>query len=73
METTLKVDGMTCNNCTRHVHEALMKVSGVKNASVNLDRGEAKVEHDGIDVGLLVAAIAEEGYEAVTFDGNPAS
>ncbi|MEK7780268.1 MAG: heavy metal-associated domain-containing protein, partial [Verrucomicrobiota bacterium] len=32
----LRVEGMTCNNCARHVTEAIQSVSGVQSAMVSL-------------------------------------
>ena len=41
---TLKVDGMTCANCVRHVGDALRGVPGVHRADVDLKKGEARVD-----------------------------
>ena len=38
METTLKVDGMTCEMCMKHVTSALQNVPGVKVPIVGPDR-----------------------------------
>ena len=63
--TTLDVQGMTCQNCVRHVREALERVPGVRSADVNLESGSAVVHHDQtIDPQTFIAAIEEEGYEA---------
>jgi copper chaperone len=66
METTvLKVEGMSCSHCVRSVSEALKGVSGVSMASVNLELGRAEIAHDPtVTAAALVAAIAEEGYQA---------
>jgi copper chaperone len=61
----LRVTGMTCDHCVHAVTEALESVPGVKRAVVNLDAGSAKVEHEDADVDAMVAAVEEEGYEAV--------
>ena len=61
----LKVSGMTCDHCVRAVTEALSGVPGVeKVVDVNHERGEALVEGQP-EAKDLVAAIVEEGYEAV--------
>ena len=61
----LKITGMTCQHCVKAVSEALAGVSGVdKVIEVNLERGEATVEGHP-DIERLVAAVAEEGYDAV--------
>ncbi|MDT0645737.1 heavy metal translocating P-type ATPase [Zunongwangia sp. F260] len=44
MKHTYKITGMTCNGCRSHVEEALNKVEGVTNASVNLEKAEAEIE-----------------------------
>jgi copper chaperone CopZ len=60
--TTLRITGMTCNGCVRHVDNALRTVPGVTAVEVALpDR--AKVVHTA-DVGALVAAVAAAGYRA---------
>ncbi len=60
----LKVDGMTCDHCVRAVTEAISGVDGVAEASVDLDAGAATVTGESVDLGAVVAAIVEEGYEA---------
>ena len=40
----LKVEGMTCQNCVRHVKTALEGVDGVDTAEVSLEAGLAVVE-----------------------------
>ena len=41
MTTTLKIDGMTCQNCVRHVREAIQSVNGINYATVDLDQAGA--------------------------------
>lgn len=36
MKKKVFVDGMKCENCAKHVKEALMSVNGIINADVNL-------------------------------------
>lgn len=60
----LKVDGMTCDHCVRAVTEAISGVEGVTEASVDLDAGSATLTGESVDLGAVVAAIVEEGYEA---------
>ena len=42
--TTLHVKGMSCQNCVRHVREAIEGVSGVSQARVDLDKAEAVIK-----------------------------
>ena len=63
--TELHVTGMTCNNCARHVTEAIQSVSGVRSASVALAAGRASVRWSGSpEVAAVLSAIAAAGYEA---------
>ncbi len=64
MQTKLKVEGMTCQNCVRHAREALEGVAGVVSADVDLDTGTAEVRHEGTELEALIAALDEEGYAA---------
>lgn len=58
----LKIEGMTCQNCVRHVTEALQKIPGAADVIVDLQSGTATVE--GVSAAQAVAAVEEEGYEA---------
>ena len=67
MVTTLRITGMTCNGCVRHVDKALRGVPGVTAVEVNLPEGTAKVVHDdSAPVTAMVAAVETAGYEAST-------
>ncbi|MCH7522699.1 MAG: cation transporter, partial [Chloroflexi bacterium] len=59
----LKVTGMTCEHCENAVSQALSGVAGVETVvTVNREREEAVVEGSP-DMGSLIAAVKEEGYE----------
>jgi copper chaperone CopZ len=62
-ETKFNINGMTCDNCVRHVTEAIKGVPGVTAAAVSLSENSAKVEGE-FDAAKVVAAVEEEGYEA---------
>ncbi len=62
--TTLRVIGMTCNGCRKHVDAALRGVSGVTAVEVDLSGGSAKVVHDEVPTTSLVAAVENAGYQA---------
>src|ERR1035437_5305556 len=71
--TELSVSGMSCNNCARHVTEAIQSVAGVRNASVILDAGRASVRWtSGVaaDVPAVLAAIKAAGYEAKSIEAT---
>ncbi len=63
----LKVEGITCVNCVRHVKEALEKMPGVKNAEVSLENKSASVtlkKEGSASNGELIKAVREAGYES---------
>ena len=64
MTSVFKIDGMSCQNCARHVREALQEVPGVEYAEVDLDAGRARVKAELADVEALVAAVGRAGYTA---------
>jgi len=58
------VEGMTCASCVRRVELALIKLPGVRAASVNLATGTAEVSFtDQAARGDAVAAIEKAGYQ----------
>ncbi len=63
--TELLVGGMTCNNCARHVREAIEGVPQVADASVQLEAGRAAVRWRGAaNLPAVVKAVTDAGYEA---------
>jgi copper ion binding protein len=64
MKTNLKIDGMSCEHCVKHVKDALEEVGGVISAAVSLEENSAVVEHsDAVTLDALKAAVVEAGYE----------
>ncbi len=60
-----QIDGMSCASCVGRVEKALLTVSGVLKASVNLATEKATVEAlPGVTFSLLAAAVAKAGYTA---------
>jgi len=64
--TLLRVTGMTCNGCVKHVGAALRDVPGVAVVEVLLVDQKAKVIHDPEQspVPILLAAVEGAGYSA---------
>ena len=63
---TLKVKGMMCGNCVKHVEKALSSMNGVNDVSVDLEHGEARVETSvEIKMDEFKKVIEEAGYELV--------
>lgn len=64
---TFQVDGMTCASCVGRAERALVGVSGVRSAAVNLANETALVTYDdSTNVGILSNALSNAGYPAVT-------
>jgi copper chaperone len=61
---TLAVPGMSCGHCEASVKSELRKVAGVASVAVDLDSKDVVVEGDLLDIGALIAAVDEAGYEA---------
>lgn len=64
MQTTLKIEGMTCETCVKHVTNALESTPGVSRAAVVLETDSALVEGDNLDNDQLIEAVREEGFGA---------
>ncbi|HEX2863929.1 MAG TPA: heavy metal-associated domain-containing protein [Deinococcales bacterium] len=64
MNVNLNVTGMSCSHCQAAVKKALEKVSGVNEAHVDLQAGQAEVRGEGLDPQALVKAVEGAGYGA---------
>jgi P-type Cu+ transporter len=73
------VKGMTCQNCVRHVTEAIQKVTGVSRVSVQLDQARAEVRWTtgaAPHPDAVIQAVSEAGFEASPLnatEGAPAT
>ncbi len=66
MQKELKIDGMMCAHCQKHVQEALSKMAGVTAVEVNLEAGTATVTTEReIPQTEFAQVITEAGYELV--------
>jgi len=67
-QSTLRIQGMTCNHCVMRVAKALKAVDGVTDASVDLQKGEAVVTYDDARVSRdkLSFAVVEAGYKVAS-------
>jgi Cu+-exporting ATPase len=64
-EWTLAIKGMTCASCAGRVEKALLKVSGVVTAEINLALETAQVSAiDKVTTQQLVDAVVAAGYQA---------
>ena len=70
----LAIDGMTCASCVGRVERALLKVPGVRSATVNLASERARIEALAtLEVSALVQAVEAAGYQAQASERQPAA
>ena len=66
MQKELKIEGMMCQHCQKHVHDALAKLEGVTEVTVDLEGKKASVTMDReIGEAEFKAVIEEAGYDLV--------
>ena len=66
MKKTLHIEGMMCQHCQKHVHDALEKMDGVSNVEVSLEKNSADVEMDrDISNDEFAKVIEDAGYQLV--------
>ena len=66
MQTTLKVEGMMCKHCVKHVHDALAKMDGVTAVEVSLENNSATVDATReISADEFAKVIEDAGYELI--------
>ena len=66
MEIELKIEGMMCAHCQKHVHEALSKIDGVTEVQVDLEGKKAMVTvTKNIPTQVFEKVIIDAGYTLV--------
>ncbi|MBI1743013.1 mercury(II) reductase [Candidatus Acetothermia bacterium] len=73
IQIALRVEGVTCDGCVRHVTEALKNVSGVEEVKVpSWQAGRATVLAEArVEDQALLKAVEEAGYHAVVRERRP--
>ena len=65
-KVNVKIEGMTCQHCVKHVTEALQEIPGVDTVDVNLEEKRALVaSQEEIARAAIDGAVKEAGYEVV--------
>lgn len=63
IKTTVKVEGLMCGNCERHVNEAVEKAFDIKKVTSSHDTGETIIlSKEALDAEKLAASITDAGY-----------
>jgi len=66
---TLRITGMTCDQCAKSIEEALAGMTGVMEAQVSYDEGTARIKTEaGIDSAKLIDAVQGKGFGAEVLD-----
>ena len=64
-EIIISVEGMMCPHCVKHVQDACLNVSGVKEAVASLEHNNVTVQaENNVNASDLVEAITKAGYTA---------
>ena len=68
--TTLRLAGLSCDACVRHVAQSLYSLEGVIHVRIDNRRTEAIVEHlpSHTDAAAVVAAVRGAGYSVTSID-----
>ena len=62
----IKIRGMSCQHCVKAVTKALGGIDGIKDVSVDLEKGEATfTEEKPVDRKLIRERIAKAGFDVV--------
>ncbi len=61
--TTLKLKGLSCQNCAKHVEQALARVPGVERVKVSYPRAVAEIAGNA-PLQELIKAVESAGYGA---------
>jgi len=62
IQSNYSVDGMTCDNCVKHITSEVMKLPGVTSVDIRLDGGRMIVTSDeSVPFEQIEAAVAEAG------------
>ncbi len=63
MNTTLKIQGMSCNHCVMAITKALGKIDGISDVNVDLAKGEATFNKtDSVNMDHVKKQIEQEGF-----------
>ena len=74
IDLIMNIDGMMCENCEKHVREALEKIDGVEKAVAVHSEGKCYVTlSHSLDVSLLKAAVEAEDYEVLSIENKGGS
>jgi copper ion binding protein len=66
MKKVIKVEGMSCDHCVKHITNAINEIEGAKCLNISLDHKTVEVQYDNDDtLSKIEASITDAGYEVV--------
>lgn len=69
MTKTVKIDGMMCSMCEKHVKKALENLDGITSAEVSHEKGTAVIEETkDVPASEIEKAVKDAGYQFVSVD-----
>lgn len=69
MKKIINIEGMSCENCVKHVTESLENISELDSVKVSLLRNAAKVESkEDVEDEKLKKAIEDAGYKITSVE-----
>ena len=69
MRKLIHIEGMGCDKCVAHVHEALMSLKSVSDAEVSLEKNSALVTLSGdVNDSEFKEVIEEAGYNVTKIE-----
>ena len=64
MENVIRVEGMMCENCVKHVKEALSKVPGITGVEIDLKKKKVSYStNEPVNLDDVYNAVKNAGYE----------
>ena len=67
IKTTVKIDGMMCKNCERHMTEALEKEFAAKKVTSSHKDGESVIISEGeLDAAKIEQTVKDAGYTFIS-------
>lgn len=70
INTIVEVEGMRCENCAKHVTNALKEIKQVKDVKVNLEEKTVSItSSETIDESLIKEKIESQGYSFIGVKG----
>ena len=72
VKTTIKINGIMCNNCVAHINETIKKEFNINKVTTSKDSGISEViSNNELSEEKLREVISREGYEVTEVTSEP--